>query len=288
MNAPHKLPPQPQERPIGAILVESGRLRAEDAERVLRLQRERGLRFGDAARELRLVDDEDVAFALAHQFDYPYVAWGKSAIHDAVVAAYQPFGDAVEALRGLRTQLMLRWLGDPAARRRLAVVSPTRGDGRSWTAANLAVVFSQLGERTLLVDADLRRPAQHRLFGLPNGSGLGTLLAGRSGGESIRRVDGLVNLSVLPAGPQPPNPLELLSRLPFPALLDRLGVQFDVVIIDTPAAEQGADAELIAARAGAACVLARQNASATRPLVQLAERLRAASVNVVGSVLNAY
>lgn len=288
MNAPHKLPPQPQERPIGAILVESGRLRPEDAERIVRLQRERGLRFGEAARELHLASDEDVAFALAHQFDYAYVARGDSVIADSVVAAYRPYSNEVEALRGLRTQLMLRWFRESTNRRRLAVVSPAEGDGRSWVAANLAVVFSQLGERTLLIDADLRRPVQHRLFGIGNAAGLSTLLAGRSGGEAIRRIDGLVSLSLLPSGPQPPNPQELLSRAPFITLLDRLGAQFDVIIIDTPAAAEGADAELIAARAGAAFMLARQNASSTRELAGFGERLAGAGVPLVGAVLNAY
>lgn len=288
MNAPHHLPPQMQERSIGAILVDAGRLDPEDAERILRRQRERGLRFGEAARELRLLSEDDVAYALARQFDYPYLTRGPGAIAESVIAAYQPFGNEVEALRGLRTQLLLRWFGDAAARRRLAVVSPASGEGRSWVAANLAVVFSQLGERTLLIDADLRKPTQHHLFGLDNAAGLSTVLAGRSGNEAIRRIDGLLSLSVLPAGPQAPNPQELLSRSPFAALLERLGTQFDVVILDTPAAASGADAEMIAARAGAAVMLARKDVSSARELVRFGERLAGASVALVGTVLNAH
>lgn len=288
MNAPHHLPLQTPERSIGAILVDAGRIAPEDAERIFRVQRERGLRFGDAARELRLLSEDDIAYALARQFDYPYVVRGTSAISETVVAAYQPFSPEVEALRGLRTQLLLRCAGQLATRRRLAVVSPAGGDGRSWVAANLAVVFSQLGERTLLIDADLRKPVQHTLFGLDNATGLSSVLAGRSGNEAIRRIDGLLSLSVLPAGPQAPNPQELLSRPAFAALLERLGAQFDVVILDTPAAACGADAELIAARAGAAFMLARQDASSARDLARFGERLAGASVALVGAVLNAH
>ena len=138
---------------IGAILVDSGKLTIEAAERILRLQKEQGLLFGDAALQLGLLTNEDIQFALARQYDYPYLLKGDGEVSSELVAAFQPFSPQVEALRALRSQLMLRWFTGQQERRALAIVSPARGEGRSYLAANLAVVFSQLGEHTLLIDA---------------------------------------------------------------------------------------------------------------------------------------
>jgi len=99
---------------IGAILVDSGRLSPENAEVVLRLQKERGLRFGDAAIELGFVTEQDIQHALSNQYDYPYLLPGDRRIDESVIAAFQPFNRVVEQLRVLRSQLMLRWY-DPLA-----------------------------------------------------------------------------------------------------------------------------------------------------------------------------
>lgn len=273
-------------RSIGAILIDAGRLSPERAESILRLQKEEGTRFGDAALKLGFVSDDDIRFALARQFDYPYLPIGDSSLGAELVAAYKPFSPVVENLRALRTQLMLRWFDTDAGRKTLAIVSPGNGDGRSFIAANLAVVFSQLGERTLLIDADLRHPRQKTLFKLTGTAGLSDVIAGRAGQETIVRIPSLLGLSVLPAGAVPPNPQELLGRANFPHLLDTLGKNFDVVILDTPAASDYADGQTVAARAGAALMIARKNQSSTPALVRLARNLQQAGTTLVGSVLN--
>ncbi len=280
-------------RSIGAILIDAGRLTPEDAECIQRFQKEQGLRFGEAAVELGLLTREDIRFALARQFDYPCVSGDDTRLDRTLVAAYRPDTPIVEQLRALRSQLVLRWFeGAPAARRTghasrkvLAIVSPGKGDGRSFIAANLAIVFSQLGERTLLIDADLRAPAQHRLFALGNGPGLSGMLSGRAGGEAIVRAPALRSLSILPAGPLPPNPQELLSRSTFSEILDTTTRHHDVVLIDTPAAGSYADALTVAIRAGGAVMVARKNHSPLPGFRTLARHLQA-SCTVVGSVLN--
>lgn len=274
------------ERSIGAILIDAGRLRAEDAEKILRVQREQSLRFGDAALKLGLATQQDIDYALSRQFDYPYLQRGESGVADEVVAAYNPFLPQVEALRALRSQLMLRWFAPEAGRTCLAVTSPGRGDGRSWLVANLAVVFSQLGERTLVIDADMRRPRQHLLFGADNRMGLSAVLSGRAGPEVVRRVSSLVDLSVLPAGALPPNPQELISRPAFSALLKELAADYDTILIDTPAAAQYADVFTIAARAGGAMVVARPHLTRSAALRTLASEMHQAGISVVGTVLN--
>lgn len=288
MNAPVTPALTTVEPSIGAILVDAGLLKAEDAEQVLRAQRELGLRFGDAAVRLGLVSEADLQFALSRQFDYPYLQRGDSRVAEAVVAAYDPFSPQIEALRALRSQLMLRWFdaGADAERRALAICSPGRGEGRSWLTANLGVVFSQLGERTLIIDADLRNPCQHSLFGLENRVGLSAVLAGRGTPDIVQRVPALRDLSVLPAGALPPNPQELLARPLFAQLIDQLASDFDVILIDTPASSDYADAQTVAVRASGALLVARRNASRIGQVRRHAEMLRQASVVVLGTVLN--
>lgn len=277
-------------RAIGALLMDAGRLTTEAAERILRLQKDKGLRFGEAAIELGLLTEHDIQFALSRQFEYPYLMPGDDSVSEEVIAAFKPFSPAVERLRALRSQLMLRCF-DVDARHQdhhsLAIVSPEAGEGRSFLAANLAVVFSQLGERTLLIDADLRQPRQHELFRLGNGPGLSAVLSDRADPQStVVRVPHLRGLSVLPAGAVPPNPQELLSRPAFSNFLQGTRERFDVVLIDTPPGSCCADAETIAPRAGAALAVSRRHFTSTRRLRTLVDSLRQAGSPVVGTVLN--
>jgi chain length determinant protein tyrosine kinase EpsG len=271
---------------IGALLIDAGKIIAQDAEQILRYAKEKGLRFGDAAVELGLVTSEEIQRVIARQFDYAYLIPGESLVSHEVVAAYAPFSRQVEAFRAIRSQLLLRWFGDDPGRRRLTVLSLDRGDGRSYTTANLAVVFSQLGEHTLLVDTNMRHPRQHQIFGLANAVGLSTMLSGRAGPEAIQRVPTFVALSVLPAGPLPPNPQELLNRTTFGQLLDEWGKQFDVVLIDTCAVSVAADAQVVAAKAKGALILTRVHKTRVSQVRTLCEELASTGVSLVGSVVN--
>ncbi len=275
-------------RSIGAILMDSGALSPEDAERILLLQKEQGLRFGEAAVRLGLLTEADIQFALSRQFSYAYLraVGDKKPLSDELVAAYQPFSPRVEQLRAVRSQLMLRWFDKAEQRQVLTIVGTECGEGRSYLAANLAIVFSQLGERTLLIDADMRHPRQHEMFLLQNKVGLSTVLSGRSRDEAIIRITDLAGLYVLPAGPVPPNPLELLSRLNFDEFLIHVRATFDVVIIDTPALSAGEDAAMIAVRTGAALAVARSGQTRVASFNDMAQGLMNAGVAVVGSVLN--
>jgi protein-tyrosine kinase len=273
-------------RTIGAILIDAGRLKTGDAEHVLRLQRERGLAFGDAALELGVLTRADIDFALSRQFDYPYLLRGQSAVSEEIVAAYAPFSPQVESLRALRSQLMLRWFGADPAHKALAIVSSERNEGRSFIAANLAVVFSQLGAHTLLIDADMRNSCQHRLFGLENRVGLSAALSGRGGRESIHRIPSLLDLSVLPAGARPPNPSELLSRPLFLQLLREVSAEFDIVLLDTPAAGETSDALTVSTCAGAAVIVVRKNAARVWRVRGVADGAAQSSTTLVGTVLN--
>lgn len=272
-------------QPMGRMLVESGRLAPEDVQRILDYQTRAGLPFGEAGVALGLLGDDDVHQVLAAQFGYSALA-PDSGLAPELVAATDPDSDAVEHLRALRSQLMLRWFENDQRQAALAVVSPGAGEGRSWIAANLAVLFSQLGKRTILIDADLRRPRQHQLFGVPGRIGLSAILAGRAGWDAVSEVKAVPGLWLLPAGAVPPNPQELLARPGFARVITALRSSYEVILIDTPAAESCADAGTIAARAGAALMVACRDRSSVPRLASLSEDLRQFGITVVGAVLN--
>jgi protein-tyrosine kinase len=274
------------DRVIGAILVEEGKLADKEIDRVLDVQRRDGVRFGEAAVRLGLVDE--VRFALSKQYDFSHLAPSAKGPSRELVAAFAPFHPRTEELRALRTQLLIRWYNPEQGRNCLVVTSPNAGEGRSYLAANLAVVFSQLGARTLLVDADMRNPRQSEIFGLPEGHGLSTLLSGRKDHNATFPVGGISRLAVLPAGPMPPNPQELLSRPAFADLVSQLKTQHDIVIIDTPPAARYADAQGVTFRARDALVVARKNHTAVEATSKVIRELQGTGARVVGTVLNDY
>ncbi|HLW25831.1 MAG TPA: chain length determinant protein tyrosine kinase EpsG [Steroidobacteraceae bacterium] len=280
------MPTRDRSRALGAILVEQGRLSPTDAEEIQRFAGANGMRFGDAALRLKLLTQADIDFAIAQQFNYPLLArGGDGGVSDEVVAAYNPQSESIEPLRALRSALTMRWFSE-SGRKALAITSPGRGEGRSWIAANLAVTFAQIGERTLLIDADMRHPRQHELFRLRNSVGLSALLTGRAGKETACRIHPQLRLFVLPAGILPPNPQELLGRPVFELVLERFNDQFDVILIDTPPIKECADAQIVARRAGAALMIAQRNRSRHAQLSAAMQRLGQVGVNVIGSVVN--
>ena len=285
MNSPilSPLPVDPLDSSMGALLVDAGKLTIEGAERALRMQKDLGIRFGEAAVRLGLVSEDDVQEALARQFAYPYLPKGQANLSPRLVAAYEPFSPQVESLRAIRSQLMLRWFA--RGHRALAVLGADPEDGAALFAANLAVVFSQLGEQTLLVDANLRAPRQHDVFGLRPRQGLSDLLAGRADLEVVLRVGGFVDLSVLPAGTLPPNPQELLSREAFHTLGSTLASRYDVVLYDLAPFGAGADALAVAARAGGVLLAVRKDHTRVAQLARMAEELAEAGAEVVGAVV---
>ncbi len=281
------------DRPIGQILVDDGKLSSEDVERVLKLSKAKAIRFGDAALRLGLVTETELRMALSKQFDFPVLLPGTHGEGEGqpsreLVAAFAPFHPRTEEIRALRTQLMIRWYRRDAGQNALVVASPHEGEGRSYVAANLAIVFSQLGARTLLVDADMRKPRQHKIFGLPGGHGLSALLSGRAEHTAMFPVPGLNRLSVLPAGALPPNPQELLSRLTFTTLVKDMQSLYDVVIIDTPPAQKYADTQAIAFRAGNALVVARKDHTPVNATARVVRELAGTGARVVGTVINQY
>ncbi len=276
------------DRSIGDILSELRNLNVEQVEKVLHHQRETGVRFGEAAVSLGLVTKEDVLFALSQQFHYPYAPEEKRINTPELVTLNEPFGARAEYFRAMRTQLTMRAFAEGEMRRAVAIISPDTGDGKTYCAANLAVTLAQLGGRTLLVDADMRGPRLHQVFGLSNKTGLSGILSGRADRQVIQQVAGVPSLFVLPVGTTPPNPLELAERPAFGLLMRELAAKFDHVLVDTPAAIYGSDASVIAARCGSAMIVARKNKAKIDLLQDLVASFAGSPAKLVGVVMNEF
>lgn len=280
---PGPVPDAARDASMGALLVDAGKLSPDDAERVLRTHQDLGIRYGEAALRLGLVSEDDIEGALARQFSYPYLRKGQGRLSPRLVAAYEPFSPQAEALRAVRSQLMLRWFA--RGRRALAIAGATQDDGASLFAANLALVFAQLGEQTLLVDANLRAPRQHALFGLRPRQGLSDLLAGRADLDVIVPVPAFADLALLAAGTMPPNPQELLARPAFRTVSAQLESRRDVVLYDLPPFAAGADALAVAGRAGGVLLVACKHRTRIADVARMAGQMRDAGAEVVGSVV---
>ena len=275
-----------KELKIGQILVLQGKMNPGQVDLVLKEQENSSMRFGEVAVRLGFVKTKDIDDALAQQYGYSQLDASTSNLPAKVVAAFTPNSPFVEALRGLRSQLMLRWFDGSPGQTSLAVTSVDRGDGKSFITANLGVLFAQLGERTLVIDADLRHPTQNQIFGLHNKMGLSGLLAGRAGMEEVIDVPSIRNLSVLPSGPLPPNPQELLGSHEFAELLNYFSSRYNVILVDTPSAQEASDAHVVAQRTRSVLLVGRKDKTRSAELSQLAGIMSNSGIQILGATLN--
>lgn len=284
-NAQHHRDPRELSVRLGKMLLDAGKLSEQDIAQIVEYQHQHSLRFGEAALRLGRIKEEDLVWALSRQFDYPCLPEQDGTLAPELIVAHAPFGRQSEAIRELRSQLVLRWFS--AEHKLLPVVGVNQRVGSSVLAANLAISLAQLGHHTLLIDSNLRGGCQHRLFGLNPQSGLSGMLNERIALEHAAvSVNVIKRLSVLSAGPTPPNPQELLMRSAFVELLAEASRRYDNVIIDCSPAHACADAQIVAASAGCALLVAERNMTRAVDLAQLREQFALAGVQIVGAILN--
>jgi len=277
--------PAHEDRSIGAYLQSVRRLSQEQLAQIGEHQRKTGLRFGEAAVALKLVSEGEVLWALSKQFAYP-MADAREPICPELLVATDPMSQAAEVFRDLRSQLVMGALNPRGPRRALAVLGADCEAGCTFFAVNLALSFSQMGARTLLIDANLRRPRIHKMLRSDPDKGLSAVLMGRCGLRPDRPLKTFPTLSVLAAGIVPPNPLELMQSAAMDRVLNEALSQHDFVIVDTPAHELGADARVIAAKAGAALVVGRKGATPMLTLKAMVQAIGRDPVAVAGLVMN--
>jgi succinoglycan biosynthesis transport protein ExoP len=198
----------------------------------------------------------------------------------------RPRSEVAESFRTLRTSILLSSSGGPP--KVILFTSPLPQEGKTTAALNCSVVLAQKGARVLLIDADLRRPALHHAFSISNYNGLSTLLAGRIPFEqAIVQAPGVPNLHLIPSGPIPPNPAELLSSELMRQILQRCRREFDHIVIDTPPVISITDAAVLSPEADS-CILIVRSGRTTRAALRRARNLLAfVNAKLSGAVLNA-
>lgn len=212
-----------------------------------------------------------------------FVAAGKERLGELIALSKNSPG--AEAYKALRTNLLFSALGNDL--KSIVVTSSAPDEGKSRTAANLAVVLAAAGKRTLLLDADFRRPSQHRIFGKVRNIGLSNLVL-----EDIPRdklftpIEAVPNLWFLGSGPIPPNPSELLGSRRVKDLLAEFRQTFDYVIIDSPPVNAVTDPSILAADVDATVLVAEQGRTTYADLAHAKEALDRVSANILGVVIN--
>lgn len=193
---------------------------------------------------------------------------------------------AIEAYRILRTNIRFASVDKPLTS--LMVTSPSPGDGKSTTAANLALVMSHAGVDTILVDADLRRPVQHQLFNLLNREGLTSALLDRSKSIAgyLRAVKDNEHLRLLPTGPLPPNPSELLGSKRMQEVLKELESLAELVIIDTPPILVVSDSSILAREVTGVTLVMRANKTTFKAVEAAMAQLESTGASILGTIIN--
>lgn len=170
--------------------------------------------------------------------------------------------------------------------RSIVVTSSAPGEGKSTTVANLAIVFAQQGKKTLLIDADMRKPTVHYKFNVENQKGLTHVLTKRNHLEECIQESAIEHLSLLTTGPIPPNPAELLGSQVMIDVLDKALEQYDMVLIDTPPVLAVTDAQILANQCDGTILVIKSGETEVEAATKAKELLLAANGKLLGTVLN--
>lgn len=204
---------------------------------------------------------------------------------DRLISNHAPRDPISEAFRVLRTNLNFAAVDTDL--RKILITSSAPGEGKSTTTANLATVMAQTGRKVILVDADLRRPSQHKIFEVSNNQGLTTALLDSSTPVTYHLQQTIVrDLRIMASGPLPPNPAELLNSHRMKDVLDGLLEEADILLIDTPPVLTVADAAILAPNVNGSVLVAEVGQTSRDALLESAERLKTMGAHVFGLVLN--
>jgi protein-tyrosine kinase len=203
---------------------------------------------------------------------------------DSVFALTDPKSPVTEAFRTLRTSI--GFASTDRNMKLILVTISTPGEGKSTVAANLAMVMAQAGNQVLVVDADLRKPTQHRKFGVINDKGLVNMLVQGKTLEEVVRPGPIEGISLVTSGPIPPNPSELFASEVTSEIFTEMKEKYDVVIIDTPPVIAVTDAVLIAAKVDGVIMVVKANVTKIDLIRDAMERMEKADAKILGVVLN--
>jgi capsular exopolysaccharide synthesis family protein len=203
----------------------------------------------------------------------------------ALIAEIDPRSAAAEAYRTLRTNIRFAGLDSPC--RTIVITSASPGEGKTTTVANFGVAAAQADARVCIVDSDMRRPALHRIFGLPNVRGLTTALLEEGGTFSgVSQATRIRNLSVVTSGPLPPNPAELVGSHRMRECLETAAKDFDLVLLDSPPVVSVSDALALAAQCDGVILVVHSGKMPHGIVRRTAEHIEAVKGRILGVVLN--
>jgi capsular exopolysaccharide synthesis family protein len=234
----------------------------------------------------RLRSGEDITEALgvAMLGSVPHIPGPANPLAQGRKVDLEPASDVAETYRTIRTAV---FFGTPDRESRtILVTSPAPGDGKSTFASNLAIAMAQTGKRILLVDCDFRRPMQHRIFEARPGVGLSTVLAGHEALDRAIQATGIAGLDILPAGPVPGNPSEILNSQSFNEVLEELSVRYEHVVVDSPAVMAVADARILAAMCSVTILVLRAQSTTRKTAMHARRALQSVGAAILGVVVN--
>lgn len=188
----------------------------------------------------------------------------------------------VESYKVARTNIMFSLAANE--KKVFAVTSYSKGEGKSTASSNLAISFSKMGKKVLLIDADMRRPNIHNIFKLNNSAGLSNVVSKMISFEEVVKCDVITDLDVLVAGTIPPNPSELMCSNSFIKMIEKLTEEYEYIIIDTPPVGVVADALLLKDLIAGFVVIVREKVTTHRDLSKLLESMKLADTKVLGLV----
>jgi capsular exopolysaccharide synthesis family protein len=214
----------------------------------------------------------------------PHIADGKTPSARGMFIHNEPMSDVAEAYRTVRTAVYFGQSGGVA--RTILVTSPTPGDGKTTLASNLAIAMAQAGNRILLLDADFRKPTQHKIFELDKRIGLSSVLAGEAKLEAAIHGTAVPGLDVLPCGPIPANPSEILNSQTFADMLEELMGRYDHILLDSPPIMPVTDARILAASCDATVLALRAERSTRKGAIYARDMLHSVGSQILGVVVN--
>lgn len=245
--------------------------------------------FGAVVRDwtdqgLRSGDDITEALGVAMLGSVPHMPGPANPLGNGRKVDLEPASDVAETYRTIRTAV---FFGTPDRESRtILVTSPGPGEGKSTFASNLAIAMAQTGKRILLVDCDFRRPVQHRIFEARPGIGLSTVLAGHEALDRAIQATGIAGLDILPAGPVPGNPSEILNSQSFNEVLEELSVRYEHVVVDSPAVMAVADARILAAMCSVTILVLRAQSTTRKTAMHARRALQSVGAAILGVVVN--
>lgn len=210
----------------------------------------------------------------------------KSTLARQLITISQPKSVVSEQFRTVRTNINFSM--PDADLKTLIITSTTPGEGKSTNSSNIAVVYAQSGKRVLLVDSDMRKPTVHHTFRVPNTRGLSSLLTRQCAIEDVVHESAQPGLFIIPSGPIPPNPAELIGSQNMDRFMDTVSEQYDIIIFDAPPVLSVTDAQILANKCAGTILVVNTGATEKENVLKAKEVLMSSKANMIGVILNNY